>query len=48
MARALDRVNEISVYKRARVNLSRVPVNRLATLAHGLRPLRDPAARDDQ
>jgi hypothetical protein len=31
MARALDRVN--SAYKLARVNLSRVPVNRLATLA---------------
>jgi hypothetical protein len=33
MARALDRVNEISAFKLARVNLSRVPVNRLATLA---------------
>jgi hypothetical protein len=32
MAQALDRVNEISAYRLARMNLSRVPVNRLATL----------------
>ncbi len=33
MAKALDRVNEISGFGMGRVNLSRVPVNRLATLA---------------
>lgn len=33
MAKALDRVNEISGFRLGRVNLSRVPVNRLATLA---------------
>ncbi len=33
MARALDRVNEISGFGLGRVNLSRVPVNRLAVLA---------------
>jgi hypothetical protein len=33
MAKALDRVNEISGFGLGRVNLSRVPVNRLATLA---------------
>nr|WSU78229.1 hypothetical protein OG499_37125 [Streptomyces anulatus] len=33
MARALDRVNEISAFQLGRVNLARVPVNRLTTLA---------------
>ncbi|MGY3064199.1 TnpA family transposase [Streptomyces sp. TE3672] len=33
MARALDRVNEISAFQLGRVNLTRVPVNRLTTLA---------------
>ncbi|WP_331738870.1 Tn3 family transposase [Streptomyces sp. NBC_01276] len=33
MARALDRVNEISAFQLGRVNLTRVPVNRLSTLA---------------
>jgi TnpA family transposase len=33
MAKALDRVNEISGFGLGRVNLSRVPINRLATLA---------------
>lgn len=31
--RPLDRVNEISAFQLGRVNLSRVPVNRLSTLA---------------
>ena len=33
MARALDRVNEISAFQLGRVNLTSVPVNRLSTLA---------------
>ncbi|GHF98823.1 MULTISPECIES: hypothetical protein [Amycolatopsis] len=33
MARALDRVNEISGFGLGRVDVSRVPVNRLSTLA---------------
>jgi len=33
LARALDRVNEISAFELGRVDLSRVPVNRLSTLA---------------
>jgi len=33
MARALERVDEISSFQLGRVNLSRIPVNRLSTLA---------------
>lgn len=33
LARALDRVNEISAFQLGRVNLTNVPVNRLSTLA---------------
>jgi hypothetical protein len=33
MARAMERVEEISAFALGRVNLSRVPVNRLNTLA---------------
>ncbi|MFA7764358.1 Tn3 family transposase [Streptomyces sp. NRRL S-448] len=33
LARALDRVNDIAAFQLGRVNLSRVPVNRLSTLA---------------